>query len=126
MANELPPTTSKRQRAELGTYVLRIQPTERCDVTAIDPEDLRRAIGSLAIDAALLRRELLRVSKLANSITVTTCDPTQVGRVRQMTIRSRFARDARSRYEYIKYRIRGHVEGRHSPLQAERTHRETT
>ncbi|KAG0429702.1 hypothetical protein HPB47_023368 [Ixodes persulcatus] len=83
-ANESPPTTSNRQRAELGTYVLRIQPTERCDMTAIDPEDLRRAISSLAADAALLRHQLLRVSKLSNSITVTTCDPTQAGRVLKM------------------------------------------
>lgn len=76
--------TSQRQRTELGTYVLRVQPTVRCDMTIVDPEDLNRAISSFSADAALLRHQILRVSKLSNSITVTTCDPIQAGRIREM------------------------------------------
>ncbi|KAH9382381.1 hypothetical protein HPB48_012076 [Haemaphysalis longicornis] len=77
--------TSQRQRTELGTYVLRVQPTVRCDMTIVDPEDLNRAISSFSADAALLRHQILRVSKLSNSITLTTCDPIQAGRIREMT-----------------------------------------
>lgn len=30
------PTTIKREREAIGTHVIRLQPTERCDVTKLD------------------------------------------------------------------------------------------
>ncbi|KAH9374783.1 hypothetical protein HPB48_015087 [Haemaphysalis longicornis] len=76
--------TSQRQRTELGTYILRFQPMMRCDMTTVDPEELNRAISSFSADAALLRHQILRVSKLSNS-TVSTYDPIQAGRIREIT-----------------------------------------
>lgn len=54
-------------------------------MTTVDPEDLHRAISSFSADAALLRHQILRVSKPSNSITLTTCDAIQAGRIREIT-----------------------------------------
>ncbi|KAH9360038.1 hypothetical protein HPB48_018478 [Haemaphysalis longicornis] len=50
-------------------------------MTTVDPEDLNRAVSSFSADAALLRHQILRVSKLSNY----TCDPIQAGRIRKIT-----------------------------------------
>lgn len=57
-----PSPTSQRQWTELSTYVLRIQPTVRCDLTTVGPKGLHRAISSFSTNTALLRHQILRVS----------------------------------------------------------------
>ncbi|KAG0414042.1 hypothetical protein HPB47_008811 [Ixodes persulcatus] len=55
------PTTSRKERVTLGTHVIKIQPTERCDVLVLDPEELKTVISSFAGDLKLLKYQILRV-----------------------------------------------------------------
>ncbi|KAG0413173.1 hypothetical protein HPB47_009671 [Ixodes persulcatus] len=80
------PTTSRKERVTLGTHVIKIQPTERCDVLGLDPEELKTVISSFAGDLKLLKHQILRVSKLSNTIVVTTCDSTQATRLLRMGV----------------------------------------
>lgn len=80
------PTTSRKERVTLGTHVIKIQPTERCDVLGLDPEELKTVISSFAGDPKLLKHQILRVSKLSNTIVVTTCDSTQATHLLRMGV----------------------------------------
>ncbi|CAN8033171.1 unnamed protein product [Ixodes persulcatus] len=72
-----PHPLNRKARATLGTHVIKFQPTERCDVSRLDPEDLLAAVSSFATDPELRKLQLLRVSTISNTITVTTCDSKQ-------------------------------------------------
>ncbi|KAG0413452.1 hypothetical protein HPB47_009399 [Ixodes persulcatus] len=72
-------------RATLGTHVIKFLPTERCDVSRLDPEDLLSAVSSFATDAELRKLQLLRVSTISNTITVTTCDSKQAAHLVRTT-----------------------------------------
>ncbi|KAG0430009.1 hypothetical protein HPB47_023093 [Ixodes persulcatus] len=54
------PTTSRKERVTLGTHVIKIQPTERCDVLGLDPEELKTVFSSFAGDLKLLKHQILR------------------------------------------------------------------
>ncbi|CAN8011109.1 unnamed protein product, partial [Ixodes pacificus] len=71
------PPLNRKARATLGTHVIKFQPTERCDVSRLDPEDLLAAVSSFATDPELRKLQFLRVSTISNTITVTTCDSKQ-------------------------------------------------
>lgn len=65
---------------------------ERCDVRLIDPEDLQTTINSYATDLKLLQHQILRVSRLSNTIAITTCDSNQAAlllRVKSLPLQSR-------------------------------------
>lgn len=86
------PISSRKTRATLGTHIIKLQPMERCDVTLIDPEDLQTTINSYATDLKLIQHQILRVSRLSNTIAVTTCDSNQAAlllRVKSLPLRSR-------------------------------------
>ncbi|EEC18011.1 hypothetical protein IscW_ISCW013588 [Ixodes scapularis] len=76
---------NRKACATLGTHVIRFQPTERCDVSRLDPEDLLAAVSSFATDPELRKLQLLRVSTISNTITVTTCDSKQAAHLLRTT-----------------------------------------
>ncbi|KAM7302138.1 hypothetical protein ISCGN_017655 [Ixodes scapularis] len=80
-----PDPLNRKARATLGTHVIKFQPTERCDVSRLDPEDLLAAVSSFAADPELRRLQLLRVSSVYNTVTVTTCDSTQAAHLLRTT-----------------------------------------
>ncbi|KAG0442308.1 hypothetical protein HPB47_015739 [Ixodes persulcatus] len=59
-----PTPFNRKARATLGTHVIKFQPTERCDVSRLDPEDLLSAVSSFATDAELRKLQLSATYKL--------------------------------------------------------------
>ncbi|CAN7950056.1 unnamed protein product, partial [Ixodes pacificus] len=80
-----PPPLNRKARATLGTHVIKFQPTERCDVSRLDPEHLLAAVSSFATDPELRKLQPLRVGTISNTITVTTCDSKQAAHLLRTT-----------------------------------------
>ncbi|CAN7979301.1 unnamed protein product, partial [Ixodes persulcatus] len=79
------PPLNRKARATLGTHVIKFQPTEVCDVSRLDPEDLLAAVSSFATDPELRKLQLLQVSTISNTITVTTCDSKEAAHLLRTT-----------------------------------------
>lgn len=73
------------ERTELGTFVLSIRPKERCSITSLNPQEVRRAICALSHNQQLSKHQLLRFNKESNTLTVHTCDEKQASAVLKLS-----------------------------------------
>ncbi|KAH9382472.1 hypothetical protein HPB48_023069 [Haemaphysalis longicornis] len=74
------------ERTELGTFVLSIRPKERCSITSLNPQEVRRAICALSHNQQLAKHQLLRrFNKESNTLTVHTCDEKQASAVLRLS-----------------------------------------
>lgn len=73
--------TKHQERELLGTHVIRIHPSERCDMSKLDPAELQQIIHSMAEDPQIAKYLVLKLSRSSNALIVTTCDTKQAARL---------------------------------------------
>ncbi|KAH9364003.1 hypothetical protein HPB48_020672 [Haemaphysalis longicornis] len=80
------PTSIKRERETIGTHVIRLQTTEKCDMTKLDPAELQDVICATADDQSLAAYLILKVNPTSNTLIVSTCDTKQAARLFRMQV----------------------------------------